>query len=116
MDITEKDLTKITKEFQRERNKYIQSFGIEIKDLEVEFDPSTVTRKDIPKELDRFLRGKRGDFNNANYRYKDIDEYFAEEMSDAWFKKEAAGELAPSGSPKRIAQEFAIFFKDLFES
>ena len=114
--LPEKDLTKITKEFQRERNKYIQSFGIEIKDLEVEFDPSTVTRKDIPKELDRFLRGKRGDFNNANYRYKDIDEYFAEEMSDAWFKKEAAGELAPSGSPKRIAQEFAIFFKDLFES
>ena len=114
--LPEKDLTKITKEFQRERNKYIQSFGIEIKDLEVEFDPSTVTRKVIPKELDRFLRGKRGDFNNANYRYKDIDEYFAEEMSDAWFKKEAAGELAPSGSPKRIAQEFAIFFKDLFES
>jgi len=114
--LPEKDLTKITKEFQRERNKYIQSFGIEIKDLEAEFDPSTVTRKDIPKELDRFLRGKRGDFNNANYRYKDIDEYFAEEMSDAWFKKEAAGELAPSGSPKRIAQEFAIFFKDLFES
>jgi len=114
--LPEKDLTKITKEFQRERNKYIQSFGIEIKDLEVEFDPSTVTRKDIPKELDRFLRGKRGDFNNANYRYKDIDEYFAEEMSDAWFKKEAAGKLAPSGSPKRIAQEFAIFFKDLFES
>jgi len=114
--LPEKDLTKITKEFQRERNKYIQSFGIEIKDLEVEFDPSTVTRKDIPKELDRFLRGKRGDFNNANYRYKDIDEYFAEEMTDAWFKKEATGELAPSGSPKRIAQEFAIFFKDLFES
>ena len=114
--LPEEDLTKITKQFQRERNKYIQSFGIDIKDLEAEFDPSTVTKKDIPKELERFLRGKRGDFTNDNYRFKDIDEYFAEEMTDSWFKKEAAGELAPSGTPKRIAQELAIFLKDLFES
>ncbi len=114
--LPEQDLTKITKQFQRERNKYIQSFGIDIKDLESPFDPSTVTKKDIPRELERFLRGKQTDFTRENYRYKDIDEYFAEEMTDAWFKKEAAGELAPSGTPKRIAQEFAVFFKDLFES
>ena len=114
--LPEQDLTKINKQFQRERNKYIQSFGIDIKDLESPFDPSTVTKKNIPKELERFLRGKQTDFTRENYRYKDIDEYFAEEMTDAWFKKEASGELAPSGTPKRIAQEFAIFFKDLFES
>jgi hypothetical protein len=114
--LPEQDLTNITKQFQRERNKYIQSFGIDIKDLESPFDPSTVTKKNIPKELERFLRGKQTDFTRENYRYKDIDEYFAEEMTDAWFKKEASGELAPSGTPKRIAQEFAIFFKDLFES
>jgi len=114
--LPEQDLTKITKQFQRERNKYIQSFGIDIKDLESPFDPSTVTKKNIPKELERFLRGKQTDFTRDNYRYKDIDEYFAEEMTDAWFKKEAVGELAPSGTAKRIAQEFAIFFKDLFES
>ena len=113
--LPEKDLSKLTKEFQRERNKYIQSFGIEIKDLEAEFDPSTLSTKDIPKELDRFLNGKRDGFTSANYRYKDIDEYFSEEMTDAWFKKEAQ-ELAPSGTTKRIAQEIAIFFKDMFES
>ena len=110
------DLDRLTKQFNRERNKYIQSFGIDVADLDNPFDVATVQVKDIPSELKKFLRGKRGDFNSKNYRFKDIDEYFAEEMTDAWFKKMGEGDLAPTGTFKRVAQDIAILFKDMFES
>jgi len=114
--LPKEDLTKLTKEFHRERNRYIQSFGIDIADLDNPFDPGLVQIREIPEELKKFLRGKRGDFNSKNYRFKDIDEYFAEEMTDAWFKKMDESELAPSGTFKRLVQEVAILFKDMFES
>ena len=114
--LPKEDLTKLTKEFHRERNKYIQSFGIDVADLDSPFDAGTVQVKEIPEELKKFLRGKRGGFNSKNYRFKDIDEYFAEEMTDAWFKKMDEAELAPSGTFKRLVQEVAILFKDMFES
>jgi hypothetical protein len=114
--LPKEDLTKLTKEFHRERNKYIQSFGIDVADLDSPFDASTVQVKEIPDELKKFLRGKRGGFNSKNYRFKDIDEYFAEEMTDAWFKKMDEADLAPSGTFKRLVQEVAILFKDMFES
>jgi hypothetical protein len=114
--LPKEDLTRLTKEFNRERNKYIQSFGIDVADLDNPFDASTVQVKEIPEELRKFLRGKRGGFNSKNYRFKDIDEYFAEEMTDAWFKKMDEGDLAPSGTFKRTIQEIAILFKDMFES
>jgi|11_taG_2_1085331.scaffolds.fasta_scaffold02146_2 hypothetical protein len=114
--LPKEDLTRLTKEFNRERNKYIQSFGIDVADLDSPFDAGTVQIKEIPEELKKFLRGKRGGFNSKNYRFKDIDEYFAEEMTDAWFKKMDESDLAPSGTFKRTIQEIAILFKDMFES
>lgn len=114
--LPKEDLTRLTKEFNRERNKYIQGFGVDIKDLDSPFDTGTVQVKEIPEELKKFLKGKRGGFTSKNYRFKDIDEYFAEEMTDAWFKKMGEAELAPSGTFKRTIQEIAILFKDMFES
>ena len=111
------DVKNLTKQFHRERNKYINSFGVDIKNLDVAFDPSSVTIKDLPEELSRFLRGDRGDFTRANYRFKDIDEYFAEEMTDAWLKKADIEEgLAPKETFKRLAQDIGLLFKQLFAS
>ena len=114
--LPKEDLDRLTKEFNRERNKYIQSFGIDVADLDSPFDAGIVQLKQIPDELKKFLRGKRGDFTSKNYRFKDIDEYFAEEMTDAWFKKMDEAELAPSRTFKRVAQEIALLFKDMIES
>lgn len=114
--LPKEDLTRLTKEFNRERNKYIQSFGIDVADLDNPFDVSTVQVKEIPEELRKFLKGKRGGFTSKNYRFKDIDEYFAEEMTDAWFKKMGEADLAPSRTFKRVAQEIALLFKDMIES
>lgn len=114
--LPKEDLTRLTKEFNRERNKYIQGFGVDIKDLESPFDSSTAQVKNLPEELKKFLKGKRGGFTSKNYRFKDIDEYFAEEMTDAWFKKMGEADLAPSRTFKRVAQEIALLFKDMIES
>jgi len=112
-----KDVDNLTKQFNKERNKYIQSFGIDIEDLDNVFDPSTLSLKEIPEELSKFLRGGRGDFTRANYRFKDIDEYFAEEMTDAWLKKaDIEAELAPKETFKRLAQDIGLLFKQLFAS
>lgn len=111
------DVDNLTKQFNRERNKYINSFGVDIKNLDEAFDPATVTIKELPEELSRFLRGGRGDFTRANYRFKDIDEYFAEEMTDAWLKKADLEEgLAPKETFKRLAQDIGLLFKQLFAS
>jgi hypothetical protein len=111
------DVKNLTKQFNRERNKYINSFGVDIKNLDEAFDPASVTTKELPEELSRFLRGGRGDFTRANYRFKDIDEYFAEEMTDAWLKKADLEEgLAPKETFKRLAQDIGLLFKQLFAS
>jgi hypothetical protein len=105
-----KDVTALTKQFEKEREKYIKSFGVS---LEEGVDPSTLLKREgIPRELKRFLEGK---YTNDNYRFRDIDEYFAEEMTDAFLKKLDEGDLAPGGL-KRIAQEVAIMLKDMFAS
>lgn len=112
--LPEKDIKALTKQFEREREKYIKSFGLDIED---NFDVSTVQTKELPEELQKFLRGEKGDFNEANYRYKNIDEYFAEEMTDAFLSKlDGDFKLAPERTLKRYAQEFAILLKDVFDS
>jgi len=104
------DVTSLTKQFDKARRDYIRSFGV---DLEETVDPSTLRTRTIPKELERFLKGKH---TSENYRFKDVDEYFAEEMTDAFLKKLDEKDLAPTGTLKRIAQEVAIMFKDMFAS
>lgn len=104
------DVTSLTKQFDKARRDYIKSFGVDLDDT---VDPSSLLKKTIPKELERFLKGKH---TSENYRFKDVDEYFAEEMTDAFLKKLDEKDLAPSGTLKRIAQEVAIMFKDMFAS
>jgi len=111
--LPEEDLTKLTKEFQRERDNYIKSFGIE---FEEGVDPASLLKRELPDELRKFLEAKPGGFNSRNYRFKDIDEYFAEEMTDAWFKKSDELEAAPKTRLQKIAHEVAMFFKDMFIS
>ena len=104
------DVTSLTKQFDKARRDYIRSFGVDLDDT---VDPSSLLKRTIPKELERFLKGKH---TSENYRFKDVDEYFAEEMTDAFLKKLDEKDLAPSGTLKRIAQEVAIMFKDMFAS
>jgi len=104
------DVGALTKQFDKARRDYIKSFGVS---LDEGADPSTLLTRTIPKELERFLKGKH---TSENYRFKDVDEYFAEEMTDAFLKKLDEKDLAPTGTLKRIAQEVAIMLKDMFAS
>jgi hypothetical protein len=111
--LPKKDVDALTKQFNRERNKYIQSFGIVVKDVD-KWDLQNIKLADQPKELKDFLNGK---YNEKNYRFSEIDEYFAEEMTDAFLSKlDADAKLAPQGTFKRATQEIAILFKHLFAS
>ncbi len=60
---------------------------------------------------------KKGRYTPSNYRYKNLDEYFAETMSDEFDKFMVNYDnLAPEGTFKRITQEVSIFMKDLYAS
>jgi len=120
------DLDKLTKEFKRERLKYIKSFGVELdegtQDLLMRSDSLKdllklpKRPKDLPKELDDFLSGNQ--FTDNNYRYLDIDEYFAELMTDEFLARSGKGEFdrATARGFKQIARDVAIILKDLFAS
>jgi len=114
--LPEGDLDKLTKEFNRERNKYIKSFGVEIKNLDDAFDPSTLGVKEMPEELSLFL--KEEGFSEHNYRFRNIDEYFAELMTDEFLARSGKGEFdrATTRGFKQIAKDIAIILKDLFAS
>jgi len=102
------DVDALTKQFERERTKYLEGLGDVTK-----ADPATVQVIPGDEVLENF---KKGIYTDANYRFKDVDEYFAEEMTDAFLKKLDEKDLAPQGTLKRIAQEVAIMFKDMFAS
>ena len=58
---------------------------------------------------------KKGIYTPSNYRYKNLDEYFAETMSDEFDKFMVNYDnLAPVGTFKRLTQEVVIFMKDLY--
>ncbi len=103
------DVDSLTKQFQKERQNYLDDLGTRAKDKTKK--PSE--RIALARELNGF---KKGDFTSDNYRYSDVDEYFAEEMTDAFLKKLDEKDLAHQGTLKRIAQEVAILFKDMFAS
>ena len=109
------DLDALTKQFNKARADYINSFGI---DFEVGADPSTLLKRELPDELRKFLEGKRGGYNENNYRFKNIDEYFAEEMTDEFLRRSSAGDFERGGKItfKGIARDVAILLKDLFAS
>jgi len=104
-----KDVDNLTKQFQRERKNYLDDLSKRAKDK----TKTASERIALARELNGF---KKGEFTSDNYRYSEVDEYFAEEMTDAFLKKLDEKDLAPSGTLKRIAQEVAILFKDMFAS
>ena len=114
--LPEGDLDRLTKEFNRERNKYIKSFGVEIKNLDDAFDTSTLSFKEMPEELRSFLMDEG--FSEHNYRFRDIDEYFAELMTDEFLTRSAKGEFDRGADRtfRGIARDIAIILKDLFAS
>lgn len=108
--LPKKDVTALTKQFEKARADYLKGLG----DGPITADPSTVTTSIRSKELTNF---KKGVYNEDNYRFSDVDEYFAEEMTDAFLSKlDADDALAAPGTFKRVAQEMAILLKDLFAS
>ena len=62
---------------------------------------------------------ERSKFTNENYRFKNIDEFFAENLADEFFNAIETGgrlDLAPTGTFKRISQEVSIFLQDLYQN
>jgi len=89
-----KEIEKFKKQFESEKAAFIKKGGP---------DAELLTKNKFPV------------YNEANYRYKDIDEYFAETMTDEFFKKyEGDIDLAPQGTFKRVVQEVVILLKDMF--
>ena len=50
-------------------------------------------------------------FTEETYRYKNIDEYFAETMTDAFLEFDGRLPNAPLGSWKRLGQEVQEYFR-----
>jgi|GEM_PF-5067524 len=85
------DVTKLNKEFLNRRAKFLAEGG---------------------KDAELF---KKGRYTPSNYRYKNLDEFFAETMSDEleMFMLDY-DMMAPVGTFRRIAQEVSIFVKDIY--
>tara|TARA_B100000678_G_scaffold53453_1_gene42748 strand:+ start:3266 stop:9454 length:6189 start_codon:yes stop_codon:yes gene_type:complete len=103
--LPEKDLIRYKKEFKRAKAKW--------------------KKKATAEELKNFRRRK---YSEANYRYVDIDEYFAENLTDAFFAKLDEGILqnikgVTKGSDFIVTDSFqsliyriGVFFQDLWAS
>ena len=135
-----KDLARYTKEFKAAQSKYLKQFEKERKkfirttskeklaDLIYQQSESltgrkpVVTDKNFLKKANAFFDQNK--FKNENYRFQDIDEYFAENIADEFLnfyrgENRIAGsplDFAPQGTFKRITQELALFVEDLFVS
>ncbi len=131
--LPKQDLTRYKKEFTTAQSKYIKQFDKErsnfirttskekLADLIYQRSDNPYARK--PRITDKnFLKKanayfEQGKFTNENYRFKNIDEFFAENLADEFFNAIEIGgrlDLAPTGTFKRISQEVSIFLQDLF--
>ena len=80
--------------------------------LITEFDTELAAWGKLNRELVNF---KEGVFTRANYRFSEVDEYFAEMLTDQLFIKHwKKADLAPSGTFTRMIQEIGLVFKDLW--
>jgi len=109
--LPKKDLAKLTKDFQVEKLDYLTNLNKKIKDKSL----SKGLLVEYTNELNKFKKGTG--YTAENYRYKDIDEFFAENLKDISLERlDDDLELAPSGTWKRITQEVSLFIRDLFVS
>ena len=67
--------------------------------------------KTFKKIANEFL--ERNKFTNENYRYTNIDEYFAETMTDEFFNFEGRLPDAEIGTWKRLGQEIQEYFRTI---
>ena len=63
-------------------------------------------------EFTDFLSGKA--YTDKNYRFADVDEYFAEMLTDHFMLNYTPVDFAPKGTFRRLIQEIGIFFKELW--
>ena len=63
-------------------------------------------------EFTDFLSGKA--YTDKNYRFADVDEYFAEMLTDHFMLNYTPVDFAPKGTFRRLVQEIGIFFKELW--
>jgi len=131
--LPKEDLTRYKKEFTTAQSKYLKQFDKErakfirttskekLSNLIYQRSDNPYARK--PRITDKnFLKKanayfEQSKFTNENYRFKNIDEFFAENLADEFFKAIETGgrlDLAPTGTFKRISQEVSIFLQDLF--
>ena len=84
--------------------------------LELEFKVKDKTLTDFLRSIDPD-DSFRGGFTDQNYRFSEVDEYFAEMMTDQLLLKHwKKADLAPSGTFTRMIQELGLVFKDLWIS
>ena len=94
-----KSLSKLNKEFIREKKKYIKSLD----KVDLAF-------------FEAAEQGRIG-YTEEAYRFKDIDEYFAETMLGEFLDYlDIRANLAPDGTLKRMAQELGILLGNIMAS
>ena len=85
----------------------------DIKRLDLEFKNRKA--KWLAKGSEDATMFQKGIYTSTNYRYKDLDEWFAETMSDEFYRYQTeTASFAPTGTWKRLAQEVAMLFKDMY--
>jgi|TARA_R100001460_G_scaffold40295_1_gene75398 hypothetical protein len=85
----------------------------DVKRLNVEFQNRKRTFLASGSEDAKLFNKKK--YTLTNYRYKNLDEWFAETMTDEFYKyMDETSSLAPAGTLKRVAQEFGILLKDMY--
>ena len=78
-----------------------------------DFDSRVYNFQQLDLEYKKFINATG--FTDANYRFSELDEYFAEMLTDQLFLKHwAKADLAPSGTFTRLIQEIGLLFKDLW--
>lgn len=137
-------LNKLRKEFARKRKQYLIDFDANKKDFIektkwedfkplITFEQIESFGKRMDREYDRLGKSVEWDdlpafkkikeswfentkFTEETYRYKNIDEYFAETMTDEFLQFDGRLPNAPIGSWKRLGQEMQEYFRRMMAS
>tara|TARA_A100001388_G_scaffold40948_1_gene26245 strand:- start:19896 stop:25541 length:5646 start_codon:yes stop_codon:yes gene_type:complete len=133
------DLNRLRKEFAKKRKNYLIEFEANKKDFIektkwedfkklITYEQLESYGRRMDREYDRVGKSIEWDnlpsfksikkrfyentkFTEETYRYKNIDEYFAETMTDAFLEFDGRLPHAPIGSWKRLGQEMQEYFR-----
>ncbi len=107
-----------SKELKERMRKNREKASVEIRETGTVSKQTYKELKDIAShslayvELTQFLSGKG--YTKQNYRFKEVDEYFAEMLTDHFMLDYTPVDFAPKGTFRRLVQEIGIFFKELW--